>query len=189
MIDIIGFDYVEDLTDNIINEAENDVFVSVIAKYENAKDIIKELMFYDATVIDSIELFSPDADGYVDEYIIDICYRDGEVLIGCEPIKRNGEYLNCEGDMLYILGDCRERILDHCCYDKAFIAIIGDDECDCGDDDNAKCSCGHNKNDEFHVDIKCNLDANDALEIIDKMDKSIDRMENMFRKMSSVFHF
>lgn len=176
MIDFVKFDCIEELTDKIIDAAQEDTYVSAIAKYEQAKDIIKELMVYDDTTIDNIELLSPDADGYEDEYIIDTCYIDGDILIGCEPLKKNGEYLNCEGDILYILEDCREKIIDHCSYNRSYIAVIGDDEC--GFKDN---------NDDLSVTVRCNLDVEEALQIINRMEQSFARMDNMMRNLRSTF--
>lgn len=174
MIDFVKFDCIEELTDKIIDAAQEDTYVSVIAKYEQAKDIIKELMFYDDTTIDNIELLNPDADGYEDEYIIDTCYIDGDILIGCEPLKKNGEYLNCEGDILYILEDCREKIIDHCSYNRSYIAVIGEDECDCCE----CCDCDNNK--PYILNLKLNLDTDEA-------EKKIRKYRNDFYKEIAIF--
>lgn len=138
----MNFEYVEYFVDEIIRRVDDNegCCISVFAKYEQARDIIKELLMYDFVILDNIELHEGTFDGYVDEFIIEIWSMDGIVYVGCEPAKRDGKYFNYEGDICYLLGDCSSRIMQTCEYDEMYdVSIEEYDECYCGE--NCVCGC------------------------------------------------
>lgn len=61
--------------------------VSFVAKYDHAKEILRELVFYDYD-LKFVELADPEWDNYEDEYVISIV-RDE---IFCEKLKLDGRY-------------------------------------------------------------------------------------------------
>lgn len=78
----------------------------VIAKYEDAKEIVKELIClgYD---IKSIELSDVEFNGYDDEYAISLFDNS----IWCEQAKKDGEYLGIGADVCYILSNCNSKVI------------------------------------------------------------------------------
>ena len=63
----------------------------------------------------------------------------------CEPAKRDGRYLNCEGNILYLLDNVRQAVLNTCEYDEMYFVIVGEDECDCEEDCDCECPCDYHK--------------------------------------------
>ncbi|MBD5115634.1 MAG: hypothetical protein HDT46_10650 [Ruminococcaceae bacterium] len=83
--------------------------VSIIAKYEEAKKIIAELIFYKHNIV-AINLKPIEAENYQDEYLI-VLDSDG---IWLEPFKKNGEYFFNICNITYILGNCSSRVIPYC---------------------------------------------------------------------------
>lgn len=124
---------------------ENTTDTSLIAKYDEAKEIISHFckLEYD---IAFCQLANPECDGYIDEYIISI--YDGEIW--CEPFKREDGYIFDESDFLYILDNCNSKALEKCDSKHIFEVSIEDDESeDVCDEECAFCKeC--NEDDDMH---------------------------------------
>lgn len=164
LADAIHFDCIEELCDEILDRLNDDdeTSVSVIGTYEGVRAFIKEFMAYDEVEFDSLVIKDPEYNDYYDEYVVDIWNNDGEILFGCEPAKRDGRYLNCEGNVLYLLDDVKQAVLNTCEYDEMYFVIIGEDECGCCE--GYDCCKG-----EPHVlNVKLNLDTDEAEKIIRK---------------------
>ena len=102
--------------------------VSIIAKYEEARQIIKELacIGYDLHSIDIDDEF----DGYNAEYIITL--YDNEIF--CEPMLRENEYITDDSPVMYILDNCSSKVIPYCKGKTVYEVSVGideDDECDC----------------------------------------------------------
>ena len=86
-----------DIAENFDNVREFDEYndVAIIAKYEETRQIIKELLCigYD---IASIHLDSYEYGEYSDEYVITLTNVNGEDEIWTEPFKRESGYLTEE---------------------------------------------------------------------------------------------
>ena len=111
-----------DFSDYIINKAfeHEDDIISIFAKYGQARYLIRELLRYEDSVLDGIEIQSEDRNGYKDEYVVEVYVEDGYLHIGCEPAKKDDKYKNFEGNTAYIFGDCNSRILKSCSYKRMF---------------------------------------------------------------------
>ena len=139
----INFEYIEDFADYIADKVENDeeLFVSVIGKFEEIKYIIKELMCICEVDFEKIDLSSPDVNDYFDEYIFDCWCNNGIVEIGCEPAKdKDGKYLTFCGDETYILYNCSSKIIPLCEDTNLYFVNIAE-EFDC--DECCDCCCQH----------------------------------------------
>ena len=137
------FEYIEDFADYIVDRTENDegLFLSIIGKFEEIKDIIKSIIVLADAEFDTIDIQSPDVCGYTDEYVLD-CWCDGGLLhIGCEPAKRDGEYLNFCGDETYLLSNCSSKLIP-LCDDLDLYFVNFDEECECCVDCDECCLCG-----------------------------------------------
>lgn len=139
----IKFDYLEDFVDEVIENIheDEDCFISIFAKYEQASEIIKELLAYDFVELDNIDLHSEGFDGYADEYIVELWSDCGTVYIGCEPAKRNGEYFKYDGNICFLFEDCNSKIIKNCDYDEMYDVVI--EECNEEDFDGCDecCEC------------------------------------------------
>nr|DAG77141.1 MAG TPA: hypothetical protein [Caudoviricetes sp.] len=110
--------------------------VDVIVKYEDAKEIIRELvgMGYGITFIDKFG--DPEWDGYDDAFVISLL--DDEIW--CEPVKRENGYIFVEADVVYIFDNCNSKIVPKIESNEVYEVGIGEDYDDC-DGDCKNCEC------------------------------------------------
>lgn len=132
----LNFECVEDFVDDIVDKVyeDDDLLVSVIAKFDEMKEILKYLTGAYDTKFDEISLCSPEIDAYVDEFILGCYFEDGVVYFNCEPVKRGGKYfiLADYGEDAYVLDNCSPEAFDHCVNTNVYAVHIHneDDECD-----------------------------------------------------------
>ena len=140
----LNFEYIEDFAEYIVSRVEEDeeLFVTVVGKFEEIKNIIKEIMCIAEVDFENLLIESPIMGGYEDEYVLDCWYDDGVVQIGCEPAKRDGKYLRLTGDETYLLEDCSSKVIPLCEGSKLYFVNI-DAECLCDEccDEDCPCEC------------------------------------------------
>ena len=150
------FEYIEEFADYIVEKVESDeeLFLTVVGKFEEIKNIIKEMILVADVEFEGIELYSADINGYTDEYVLDCWCDDGIVQIGCEPAKECGEYLNLVGDETYLLDNVSSRIIPMCEETELYFVNI-DEECNC-DCCDYQCDCCNNilSTDELYFILK-----------------------------------
>ena len=106
--------------------------VDVVAKYEDAKEIIRELVGMGYSIAFATEFASPEWDNYDDAFVIGLL--DDEIW--CEPVKRKDGYIFVEADVVYIFDDCNSKIIPKIESDEVYEVEIGDcdcENCDCHD--------------------------------------------------------
>ena len=109
-----------------INKLEEYKDVAIIAKYEEARQIIKELMCigYD---LYSIVMHDVEYDGYEFEYIISL--YDDEIWV--EPMMRESGYITDDSPIMYVLDNCSSNVIPYCKGKPVFEVTVGEEECDC----------------------------------------------------------
>ena len=146
----LNFEYIEEFVDCIVNEIENDEdkFVTVIGKFDEAKEILKELMTYDDVNFESLQIESPIMDNYFDEFVLSLWMNDGVLEIGCEKLKNEeGDYTNPCGDVVFLFDDCSSKIIPLC--DGSELCFVNiDDKCDCDEECDCGCPCDCHKEDK-----------------------------------------
>ena len=139
------FDDFEDLACDIADKfdmVKDDLGdISIIAKYEEAKEIISELSCIGYS-LESIRMSRPEWENYHEEYLISL-NNDG---IWCEPMKSDGKYLTDESTITYILDNCSSKVIPYCKGNIVFEVTVGTDKCDCDECDD--CEEGFTVNDE-----------------------------------------
>lgn len=125
--------------------------VDIVAKYEDAKEIIRELIGigYGIAFID--ELVNPEWDGYDDAFVISLL--DSEIW--CEPVRRKDGYIFVEADVVYIFDDCNSKIVPKIESNEVYEVEIGNEYNDC-DGDCENCNC----HDETYLHISEDEDGN-----------------------------
>ena len=110
--------------------------VDVIAKYEDAKEIVRKLIGIGYGIAYITELADVEYDGYDDAFFISLL--DDEIW--CEPVKRDDKYIFVEADVVYIFDDCNSKIIPKIEADEVYEVEIGYeyDNCD-GDCENCDC--------------------------------------------------
>lgn len=97
--------------------------VSVIAKFEDSRNIIESLVRLGYPIM-SILLDNPKCCNYYDELVVTL---DNEG-IWCEPMKIDGRYLTCEADVIYIMGDCSTLCIKGKNDENIYEVNVGEDE-------------------------------------------------------------
>lgn len=182
----INFEYIEEFVDYVFDEVENDEdnFVTVIAKFDEAKEILKNAMTYEDVNFESLQIESPITDNYCDEFVLSFWMNDGVLEMGCEKLKNEeGDYTNPCGDVVFLFDNCSSKIIPLCEGSKLYFVSI-EDECDC--DEDCDCECSKNEDGGFSIRVKCNLDADEAMEIIDKMETRMLEINKIFKEMNNM---
>lgn len=124
---------VSDVYDKVKSDDEYNS-VDVVAKYEDAKEIIRALVGIGYGIAFVNEFGDPEWDGYDDSFVISL-YDDE---IWCEPVKRKDGYIFVEADVVYIFDDCNSKIIPNIESNEVYEVEIGDFDYDC-----KNCEC-HN---------------------------------------------
>ena len=124
------FDDFEDLACSVADtydslKCEDYEDVAIIAKYEEARQIIKELLYigYD---IHSVNIIDEEYGEYDAEYIISL--YDNEVW--CEPMLREKGYITDDSPVMYVLDNCSSKVIPYCKGKTVYEVSVGDDECE-----------------------------------------------------------
>ena len=127
------FDNFEDLACDIADtydslDGEDFEDVAIIAKYDETRQIIKELLClgYD---IHSINVIDDEYGEYDAEYIISL--HDDEIW--CEPMLRENGYLTDDSPVMYILDNCSSKVIPYCKGKNVYEVTVGDYECGCNE--------------------------------------------------------
>lgn len=110
--------------------------IAIIAKYEEAKEIIAELVCIGYS-LESIEIDRPEWRNYYDEYLISLNF-DG---IWCQPMKIDNKYVTDDSTITYILDNCSSTVIPQCKGKVVFeVGVVEDDE-DCDECCDECCEC------------------------------------------------
>ena len=128
-------DFCEYIVDTIHDIAKEDPLndVTVIAKYDEMKEIFAELIRYGYECM-SVDVFHPvDFDGYDGEYVLMI--YDNELWLSLARNKEGVYYDNCGASKVFILDNCSSKVIQTVDADNAFEVNIEEFEesicCDC----------------------------------------------------------
>lgn len=144
--------------------------ITIVAKYDIAKQIISEFIYYDFTLYD-IELESPDLGSYDCEYYISL--MSNKEIYCKKAIGKDGSYLVDESSIAFIHEDCNSKILSSVRSNFKPMVFTLSNECEedmefcnyC--DGHKKCNCdGHdlNTNDNIEYCSLCDHDLFDEYE-------------------------
>ena len=120
---------VSDVYDRVKSDDEYNS-VDVVAKYEDAKEIIRELIGIGYGIAFINELADPEWDGYDDAFVVSLL--DDEIW--CEPVKLKDDYIFVEADVVYIFDDCNSKIIPKIEADDVYEVEIGNEYDNCDDD-------------------------------------------------------
>ena len=162
--------------------------VSAYANYEVAKALVEALIMLDNPIGAILELEDYEMSHYDREYVVYLS-EDG---VTCEKNYHKDGYYNGGGDISFVHEDCNSKLLSH--IDSQTICEFGirsdeDEEYDCNEYCGC-CECDDNKeldiesdDDGYSITVRCNLDADEVVEMIKDMENRMERMNDMFREM------
>lgn len=142
----LEFEYVEEFVDYVLDsfEEDDDLFITVISKFNNMRDIIKDLTSCcDDINFDRIDISAPAFRGYKNEYYLSLWIDDGVINIDCIPMKQDGDYISPCGDIIYLFDDSSSKIIPLCDSGDVYYVSIADEDdmqCDCCRNNNCVCS-------------------------------------------------
>ena len=159
---------VADSYDTLDYEDEEDIVV--IAKYEEARQIIRELLClgYD---IHSLEIHDDLWENYEAEYVVSL--YDNSVW--CEPMLRENGYIDEDAPVIYVLDNCSSKVIPHCKGKNVFEVSIGVDECDCNE-----CECACQKEDKPTTTSKESYFVNGRSVTKEQFDKKFEQLEEKY---------
>ena len=139
-----------------------------------------------------LELEDYEMSHYDKEYVVYLS-EDG---VTCEKNRNKDGYYNGGGDISFVHEDCSSKMLSHIDSKVIYEFAVGEcDECYDEDYEDYDCDCDEEicnenidvKSDDsgYSVTVKCNIDADEAMEIIEDMENRMERMNDMFREMDS----
>lgn len=132
----LNYDSIEEFCEEVnecietVHNTNEDKYVSVVAKYEEAKEIIRELIYYDYEIA-QIEVNDPNWDDYDAEYEISVI--NGKIF--CSKMKSNDKYLASYASVVFFMEDVNSKCI------KSFLESVFeyevqiDDDCDCNIED------------------------------------------------------
>ena len=144
---MLYFENYEELAINIadkydeVKNSEDLNSIDIVAKYEGAKEIIRELIAIGYGIA-FINISDSEWDGYEDEFIISL--YDNEIW--CEKAKRDGRYITSEAKVVYLFGNCNSKIVPLINSDEIYEIEVGNDDCDC-----ENCNCMNSDNSYVHL--------------------------------------
>ena len=161
---------VADSYDTLDYEDEEDIVV--IAKYEEARQIIKELLClgYD---IHSLEIHDDLWENYDAEYVVSLYENE----VWCEPMRREKGYLDEDAPIIYVLNNCSSKVIPHCKGKNVFEVSVGVDECDCGE---CECACCKDEKPVTTTSSKSVYKINNKEVTKKEFDKKYEEFEEMY---------
>ena len=160
---------VADTYDALDYDDEEDVVM--IAKYDEARQIIKELLClgYD---LHSVEIHDDLWENYDAEYVISLYENE----VWCEPMLRENGYIEEDAPFIYVLDNCSSKVIPYCKGKTVYEVTVGDDVCDC---DECECTC---KKDEKHTTTttKSTYKINNKEVSKEEFDKEYEKFEEMY---------
>ena len=166
--------------------------VSAYVKCEEAKLLVERLIEFGNPIGAILELEDYEMSHYDREYVVYLS-EDG---VTCEKTYHKDDYYNGGGDISFVHEDCSSKLLNHIDSKVIYEFAVGEcDECYDEDYEDYDCDCDEEicnenidvKSDDsgYSVTVKCNIDADEAMEIIEDMENRMERMNDMFREMDS----
>lgn len=125
---------ISELYDKVYKDTEF-LDITIVAKYDTAKQILSEFIYYDFTLYD-IELESPDLGIYDCEYYISLM-KNKEIYCK-KAIGKDGSYLIDEPNIVFVHEDCNSKILSKIFSDFDPIIFTLSNECE---EDIECCNC------------------------------------------------
>jgi hypothetical protein len=118
----INFDSIDGFVSSIIPMYETKD-ISIVAKYEEAQEILRLLIIETDQPLQFLELEPDDYGDYKDEFCIEYYPEYG---ISCSKAKMDDRYLNIENDYTFIIDNCNSRVLKSVHSDVQFEVGFGE---------------------------------------------------------------
>lgn len=118
----------EELSDYMIDKAQNGFYAVAVLFYEDALRLLRELMFNNDIDVGALDIKPEQYEGYNKEYYVSIA---DDMVVSVEPAYVGNRYLDTEADITLIDGSASSTIIKNLPVTKCCEIKIGDiDDCD-----------------------------------------------------------
>ena len=168
---------VADTYDALDYDDEEDVVM--IAKYDEARQIIKELLClgYD---LHSVEIHDDLWENYDAEYVVSLYENE----VWCEPMLRENGYIEEDAPVIYVLDNCSSKVIPYCKGKTVYEVSVGideDDECGC---DECECAC---KKDEKPTTITSSVTSSKSTYKINNKEVSKEEFDKKYEEFEEKY--
>ena len=140
-MDRINFKNFKKLADYMIDKAYDCSYVAAVLYYNDAKNLVRELMSREDVDFDMIEMSNPDFAGYDREYYVSLSYDyyssnedcNRVIIASCERAYNGEKYLRAEADVTLVHSDAHSSILSTINDNKFREFCVGEDDFECED--------------------------------------------------------
>lgn len=115
---------IADTFDSLEDEFDD---VSIIVKYGEAKEIIRELLCLGYDVA-SIDIHDELWENYCDEYIVSVSNVNDFPSVWCEKFKRETGYINDESSVAYVMDNCSSAVFKHINSEEIYEVCVGEND-------------------------------------------------------------
>lgn len=160
------------------NTTEEDFLgVSVVTPYEVLINVLNYIVKNTSFEMKNIHLEDGECADYYDEWILTI---NPEGQIWTQVAKYESGYIFTEDNIVFVHGDVNSAFVKKNEKENLVAFEIGDNG---AEDTDERASDKSGSKDCYHVSLKCDFDTDEALKIIEDMEKRINRMNDTFAEM------
>lgn len=173
-IESLEFKNVSALAETMI-EDDTKCYRTAVLPFYNAIWLVRELMLYEDVGVDYLDWYMPEYNDYEGHYYVTL---DDDNYLSIEPCYKNGKFIMCGGDIMYIDGEAEAEILRKNAdqFDEMYEICFTDEYNEPEDDfinnledDNVEdsCECGQRSYDECKdVELEFCIDSKDVANLI-----------------------
>lgn len=122
-------DFVCEIADNYDSLEDEFGDIAIIAKYDKAKEILRELLCIGYDVA-SIDIHDERWENYYDEYIISVSGGKESPSVWCEKFKRKSGYINDNSSVAYVMDNCSSAIFKYIDSEEIYEVCVSEDDLD-----------------------------------------------------------
>ena len=121
----IAFAQIGDLAEYMINRVEDKEYIVAALFFDNAVELMRNLLLYDEVRIGTIEISDIEYDGYVGEYYVSLM---DDYTLCVERALSDDKYLRTDASLLLLDGDVKYAIVEANENSECIEIVIGDDD-------------------------------------------------------------
>ena len=127
----IAFAQIADLSEYMINRVEDKEYIVAALFFDDAVELMKNLLLYEEVQVGSIDIADFEYDGYTGEYYVSLL---GDYTLCVERALSSEKYLKTDAALILLDGDVKQAIVEANDESECIEISIGEDEyieCNC----------------------------------------------------------
>ena len=127
-MEILNFEEYTTIADYMYDEADNGQNVTATLFFDDAVNLMKELIAYECVVVGAIDIAKSEYNGYTKEYYVTL---SEDMVMDISPAWNGRIYLNAEPDIMLIDGNASSAIIRNVPLENCKEIYINDTSCEC----------------------------------------------------------